>query len=261
VPVEVNLKTAPLSWSRFVRQDLIGPLWCWTTEICCQNQVLVRKYSSTAHFFLTTDKAFSGTSQSHTHSTISEWRSEDDTYTPETIQKPRTRGYLLDSDDDQSDFDDDETRKKLVLQDLNSIEDNWEDEDGVIHIRPDSPVRMPASLLPSYTEKIDTKTSLSLVERTLCKFTTYKELKDATLDSHYEAVFTRLQQEWTYVGGLVSVVLVAIHMILTSSFISLSRWQRMSFSPQVCFNTKASVFQSRYCCILDVIWPRVTIQC
>ena len=59
------------------------------------------------------------------------------------------------------------------------------------------------SLLPRYTEKVEVPPSLSRLERTLASFTTYKEMKEANMDSHFELVFARLQLEWTYMGGLV----------------------------------------------------------
>jgi hypothetical protein len=60
-----------------------------------------------------------------------------------------------------------------------------------------------ASVLPTYTETIEVKPPTWCGERLFSLFTTYNELKHATLDSQYESVFVRLQMEWTYVGGLV----------------------------------------------------------
>ena len=60
------------------------------------------------------------------------------------------------------------------------------------------------SLLPRYTEKVEVPPSLSRLERILASFTTYNQLKEANMDSHFEQVFLRLQLEWTYMGGLVS---------------------------------------------------------
>jgi hypothetical protein len=128
----------------------------------------------------------------------------------ELLQYPHQRGYLSDIGGDQtrSESDTDELKKKYHLLDPTHAkgigEAGWEDEGEVVHIPPETPGWLLASILPSYTEKIDIEPSLSLVERILSSFATYRELKDATLDSHFEGVFTRLQQEWTYVGGLVS---------------------------------------------------------
>ena len=62
------------------------------------------------------------------------------------------------------------------------------------------------SFLPQYTEKVAVPSDMTLMERVLSTFTTYGELKNATLDSQYERVFGRLQMEWTYIGGLVSLM-------------------------------------------------------
>jgi hypothetical protein len=59
------------------------------------------------------------------------------------------------------------------------------------------------SLLPRYTEKVEVPPSLSRLERILASFTMYSQLKEASMDSHFEHVFVRLQMEWTYIGGLV----------------------------------------------------------
>jgi len=71
-----------------------------------------------------------------------------------------------------------------------------------------------ASVLPKYTEKIETPSSLTRPEAVVATFTMYYELKEAQLDSHYEKVFHRLQMEWTYIGGL----LVALAAVDTAVF-------------------------------------------
>lgn len=45
--------------------------------------------------------------------------------------------------------------------------------------------------------------SLTRLETILVSFTMYRELKEASMDSHFEQVFARLKQEWTYVGAQV----------------------------------------------------------
>lgn len=63
-------------------------------------------------------------------------------------------------------------------------------------------------MLPRYSEKLERTTDispdLSRAETLLSAFTMYSELKEACLDSQFEKIFTRLQTEWTYIGGLVS---------------------------------------------------------
>ncbi|TFK35298.1 hypothetical protein BDQ12DRAFT_688289 [Crucibulum laeve] len=68
--------------------------------------------------------------------------------------------------------------------------------------------------VPSYTEKLPVPPRMSRLERILASFTMYSELKEASVDSQYEAVFMRLQMEWTYVGGL----LVALAAVDTAVF-------------------------------------------
>ena len=61
-----------------------------------------------------------------------------------------------------------------------------------------------ASLLPVYTEKVPIPSDMNAAERAVCSFTFYNDLRQATHESHYEKVFERMQKEWTYIGGLVS---------------------------------------------------------
>jgi hypothetical protein len=135
---------------------------------------------------------------------------ECDAVKQETQKKPRIRGYRIGSDDDKSSSEDshDDYEKKPLLNypesDGHSSDDGWEDQRNVvIHFTSGPFGWLVKSILPSYTEKVPVQQPIRFLERILASFTTYKDLKDATLDSHYEAVFARLQQEWTYVGGLV----------------------------------------------------------
>jgi hypothetical protein len=52
----------------------------------------------------------------------------------------------------------------------------------------------------------ETKSEMNVAEKVLASFTSYESLKRARLDSEYERVFERLQEEWRYVGGLVGVL-------------------------------------------------------
>ena len=60
-----------------------------------------------------------------------------------------------------------------------------------------------ASLLPQYTDQISITSSMTVAESALDTFTTYKELREACLDSQFERVLDRLRAEWYYVGGSV----------------------------------------------------------
>ena len=142
-------------------------------------------------------------------SPTSETWQEEDTLLDVDRPKPPIKGYALDSDEDEY-YDE----QKPLLDDPSfdfGCEESCLDDRSAIIPPPDGIVRIStgalgwilASVLPQYTEKVETPSSLSLVERVLASFTMYSELKAATLDSHYERVFTRLQLEWTYVGGLV----------------------------------------------------------
>ena len=73
----------------------------------------------------------------------------------------------------------------------------------ISHQQPSIKSWLAFSLLPRYTEKVEIPPPLTLLEITLASFTMYSELKEANMDSHFERVFVRLQQEWTYIGGLV----------------------------------------------------------
>jgi hypothetical protein len=120
-----------------------------------------------------------------------------------------------------------------------------------------------ASVLPTYTEKIQTAhSSESFMRRLLSSFKTYTDLRNATVDSEYEAVFVRLQQEWTYIGCTVC------HGVdLTASiqpyFISFPANGPSYVSYYICFlyfDIDLSR-KSRHWCVFDVFRPRYTLQC
>ena len=95
-----------------------------------------------------------------------------------------------------------------------------------------------ASDLPQYTVEVEEAKippSINLAEQIVASFTVYLEMKDAVLDSHYEKVFHRLQQEWTYVGGLVR----------------LSSFQPILLSKHLCHSA---------CCPRCVCFPLTLIQ-
>jgi hypothetical protein len=133
---------------------------------------------------------------------MSDSQSEDDMPIVE-IDRPRIRGYLSDSDSDIRDDIGTQERKPLLGEDVRRDCDDDDDPVTPPLTSEPAPYWLFPSLLPSYTEKIEVDSPPSYVERALSSFTMYRELKEATLDSQFEAVFQRLQQEWTFVGGLV----------------------------------------------------------
>jgi len=145
-------------------------------------------------------------------SPTSETWQDEDTLLDVNTPKPPIKGYALNSDDDEHLHGDYDEQKPLL--DDPSFDFDYEqsclDDRSAINPPPDGTIRISvgalawilASVLPQNTE-VETPPSLSLVERVLASFTMYSELKAATQDSHYERVFTRLQMEWTCVGGLV----------------------------------------------------------
>jgi hypothetical protein len=121
------------------------------------------------------------------------------------IRRRRVRGYCIDSDDEPLSYSEDEEDPKPVLVD--SLFDD-EDELG----RPSSPIKTPssgwwsASLLPQYTERIEVPPDpgLNFAERFISSFTMYNELERACCDEDFERISSRLQIEWSYSTGLVS---------------------------------------------------------
>jgi len=57
--------------------------------------------------------------------------------------------------------------------------------------------------LPLYTEKITVPLNLTKPEKILASMTMYGELSSAETADHFAPIFRRLQQEWTFIGGLV----------------------------------------------------------
>jgi hypothetical protein len=142
-------------------------------------------------------------SNSDKSSSLSVSGDENDMVELDRPKKPRTRGYRIGSDDSvSSESVCNEDEKRPLLDEQGLEDDEWESE-IVVKFSPGTLGWLMGSILPTYTEKVLVQPRFGHLERLLSSFTTYKDLKDATLDSHYEAIFTRLQQEWTYVGGLV----------------------------------------------------------
>lgn len=133
------------------------------------------------------------------------------------LRRRRIRGYTIFSDEEplSEDYISDEPNEPIKTSLMDICNDDTLDKESAprseilaIYTReiqlPDTPW-FAASDLPQYiAEEIKVLPSLNLAEHIISSFTVYEEMKDAVLDSHFEKVFHRLQQEWTYVGGLVS---------------------------------------------------------
>ena len=139
------------------------------------------------------------------------------------IRHLRRRGYHIHSDEESRVDDDEYNHKRPVFSDG---EDNkflhdfaLHNDNDRIYIRTQSSLLASGprewiqtiwpSILPQHTERIQVLQDMALSQRVLASFTMYHELKNAQLDSQYEKVFTRLQTEWTYVGGLARCSLLA----------------------------------------------------
>ncbi|KAF8163851.1 hypothetical protein B0H34DRAFT_341343 [Crassisporium funariophilum] len=153
---------------------------------------------------------------------------------PQTIRR-RVRGYAINSDDEVFSSDGEPLPEtKPIFSETASYscidsddEDPYSDpsairlphrHDGALTLSPTTREMsigwIAESLLPRYTEKMEVPPQMTRVESALASFTTYSELKEANMDSHYERVFHRLQMEWTYIGGL----LVALAAVNTAVF-------------------------------------------
>ncbi|KAJ8701733.1 hypothetical protein PTI98_000490 [Pleurotus ostreatus] len=142
------------------------------------------------------------------------------------------RPFIIDTDDEYP-LEPESNEKEPLLQECDYTTDTEDRDDpsfhdplaiksepvGTLRISvSDSLSWIAASMLPQYTEKpertTDISPDLSRAELLLSAFTMYSELKDACLDSQFEKIFTRLQTEWTYIGGL----LVALAAVDTAVF-------------------------------------------
>lgn len=160
---------------------------------------------------------------------------------PGIRRRKRVRGYVVDSDDDVHSDDEPESVEMNVNTKpphhdepaLYRYDSDGSDESSTMIIRisgngDEGMGWVAPSLLPQNVEKLEPPPPLTRTERALASFTMYSELKEANFDSHYEAVFGRLQMEWTYTGGLVRLPLTPLcfaplHIITT---VSSWHWQR-----------------------------------
>ncbi|KAG6852247.1 hypothetical protein C0991_001597, partial [Blastosporella zonata] len=150
------------------------------------------------------------------------WPDLDGTLTSLRRRRHRHSGYNINSDDNEdysasASDDDDAPTKRLLFSDGEEPYD-YEPSEHVIRVSSSGPGEWIQSIwpaiLPQYTERIEVHLELTFIERVLASFTTYSALKAAHTDRDYEQVFTRLQMEWTYVGGL----LVAMAAVSTAVF-------------------------------------------
>lgn len=148
----------------------------------------------------------------------------------QNLRRRRVRGYTINSEEEPYSTDGSETQLLLQGGDNNFarlLDDDTcvDDEDGhhdkedpystavvyrpgsgeIIAITDDGEGWMACSdlPLPLYTEKITVPPNLSKVEKILSSMTMYGELSSAETADQFEPIFRRLQQEWTFIGGLV----------------------------------------------------------
>ncbi|KNZ71289.1 hypothetical protein J132_00070, partial [Termitomyces sp. J132] len=102
-----------------------------------------------------------------------------------------------------------------------------------------------SSLLPQYTARVEKPKDMRLVDRVLASFTTYNDLKN----EHYDMVFARLQMEWTYVGGLVGLLLTLVVIADSAAF---------AIAPDSIFNVES---YTRSMIAASSIWSGLGIAC
>lgn len=141
-----------------------------------------------------------------------------DEHPPQPIRRRRrVRGYCVNSDEEPESFsetDDDDTKPLLGGP-------SFDDDDYDEQVHPPAPIKISfnpvgwiaASLLPQYTERIEVPPDpgLNFFERAISSFTVYNEMKQARCNDDFDRVFTRLQIEWSYTAGIVSLYLYIWH--------------------------------------------------
>src|SRR5258708_82313 len=85
----------------------------------------------------------------------------------------------------------------------------------------EAPVRGEGSTGSRPNEEPTTTTTVSWHSRTLSSFTLYGELCVACTLEEFALVHTRLQQEWSFAGGLVSRLITFLQLIHHSTYTSL----------------------------------------
>lgn len=127
-------------------------------------------------------------------------------------QKPKrrpVRGYLIDTDDEgisnPCSIDDESDDYRFIEEDFSlDIPAELECVEDVIDIPAISIGSwLAASVLPRYVDQVSIGSTMSVAESTLSSITSYRELRDASLDTDFEKIRSSLQFEWCFVGGIV----------------------------------------------------------
>ncbi|KAF8639358.1 hypothetical protein AX17_001547 [Amanita inopinata Kibby_2008] len=158
------------------------------------------------------------------------------------LRRRRIRGYALFSDDEplSEEYISDEDVNDNCRTEASPMEEHFPPEvhsDILVisgrEIRISESEWVAASVLPCYVEEIQVPPKLSASEQILASFTVYREMKEATLESHYEKVYQRLQSEWSYVGGLLialAALNTAVFSIPSSAVFTVDSWARSAIA-------------------------------
>jgi hypothetical protein len=161
-----------------------------------------------------------GESMSHPRSASPSPSSMSDTFVvePELLdpvmkpEGPRIKGYALYSDeecdpgDEGKGFIDFGSQLDNIVKEsgLDMVITQFAEDDVVTHQVGGGFGWLFPSLLPQYTaDQISVTSTMSVAESALDTITMYRELREASLDSQFEAILVRLQSEWAYVGASV----------------------------------------------------------
>jgi len=125
------------------------------------------------------------------------------------LKRRSVRGYSIDTDeDDVSDArsSDDDFDDYCFIEEKFSTQPPFDSEcvEDVIEVPP-TPVGpwMAASLLPRYVDQASIISTMSVAESTVSCITSYRELRDASVDTDFEKIRAAMQFEWCFVGGIV----------------------------------------------------------
>lgn len=155
---------------------------------------------------------------------------------PQPIRRRRrVRGYCINSDEEPDSFsetDDEGDDSKPLLDDLSFINDEDEEPPAPIKISFNPMEWIAGSVLPQYTERIEVppEPGPNFFERVISSFTVYSEMKHARCHDDFDRIFTRLQLEWTYTAGIVSLVLYIAHPYSSNQLVALAAVDTAVFS-------------------------------
>lgn len=125
------------------------------------------------------------------------------------LRRRSVRGYSVDTDDEgisNSCPNDGDSDDYCFIEEDFSVEIPIESEsiDDVIEVPLISAgTWLAASILPRYVDQVSIASTMSVAESTLSCITSYRELRDASLDTDFEKIRSSLQFEWCFVGGIV----------------------------------------------------------